>query len=352
MDRTPDQCDPLPISLFDYELPQELIAQKPLEDRAASRLLIVDRSTGGIEHSCFREIGKWLTPGDLLVINDTNVLPARLVATRETGGRVEFLLLEPLPDGVWRAMARPTRRLRPNERLSLLDRMDDPSGHVLTVVRKESDGMVVIDVPGFDEYQHEIGRVPLPHYITEALDDPDRYQTVYARESGSAAAPTAGLHFTDEILNELTSCGVGIARITLHVGPGTFQPVKVEDARLHKMHEERYHVDAHTVECIRNARRDGRRIVAVGTTSCRTLESIADRLDEPGPKSGSTDLYIMPGYNYKLVDALLTNFHLPRSTLLLLVSAFAGRELVLRSYAEAIDRRYRFYSFGDAMLIV
>jgi S-adenosylmethionine:tRNA ribosyltransferase-isomerase len=343
---------PLPISLFDYELPNELIAQRPLEDRSASRLLVLDRSTGSISHSMFRDIGEWLRPGDLLVLNNTRVFPARLYAQRATGGRVEILLLQDLGNGEWQGMARPARRLREGEKLIVLDRDEFPTKHQISVGRKQVGGTLVLDVPNADQILAESGHVPLPSYISEKLDDPDRYQTVYAHEAGSVAAPTAGLHFTQEILNRLRQHGLEIAYVTLHVGPGTFQPVKVEDVLKHQMHAERYAVSAATLAQLRNARNDGRRVIAVGTTSCRTLESVADRLSESGPIEGDTSLYITPGFEFKLVDALLTNFHLPRSTLLLLVSALAGRELVLRSYSEAIARRYRFYSFGDAMLIV
>lgn len=344
--------DPLPISLFDYDLPEELIAQEPLRDRAASRLLVLDRESGETTHTCFRHIGEWLVPGDLLVINDTRVLPARLLARRETGGKVEILLLRNEADERWQAMARPARRLRPGETLTLLDHDEGPAPFTVTVEQKHGDGTITVSLPESGKVLAAVGRVPLPHYITESLKEPERYQTVYARESGSVAAPTAGLHFTPELLEQLESDGLEIARVTLHVGPGTFQPVKVEDARDHSMHAERYQVDETALEQIRNAVRDGRRVIAVGTTSCRTLESVAGRLDEPGPLTGETDLYITPGYRFNVVSGLLTNFHLPRSTLLLLVSAFAGREPVLRGYAQAVERRYRFYSFGDAMLIV
>jgi S-adenosylmethionine:tRNA ribosyltransferase-isomerase len=353
MSRSRQQNDgPLPISLFDYELPEELIAQRPLEDRSASRLLVLDRSDGSISHSMFRDIGEWLRPGDLLVLNNTRVFPARLYAQRATGGRVEILLLQDLGNGKWQGMARPSRRLRDAETLAVLDRDEYPTQHEISVGRKQDDGTLVLDVPNANQVLAESGRVPLPSYITEKLDDPDRYQTVYADESGSVAAPTAGLHFTQEILDQLRQHRVEIAYVTLHVGPGTFQPVKVEDALKHQMHAERYVVSGATLEQLRNARNEGRRVIAVGTTSCRTLESIADRMSEFGPIAGNTSLYITPGFKFSVVDALLTNFHLPKSTLLLLVSALTSRELVLRSYSEAIARRYRFYSFGDAMLIV
>ena len=348
----PNSNASLPIDLFDYELPEELIAQQPLADRSASRLLVLERETSEIRHHMFREIGHWLRPGDLLVINDTRVHRARLDARRRSGGRVEFLLVEPLDGGLWRAMARPAKRLRAGEALQLFDVTGNPVDDQLVVMGREDDGYLIVDVPSFYEREEQIGHVPLPHYIGASLDDAERYQTVYAREPGSVAAPTAGLHFTDAMLTELAVQGIDTSRITLHVGPGTFQPVKSADALEHVMHAERYRVEPEALAKIRETRARGGRVIAVGTTSCRTLETIAPRIDDDGPISGSTDLYITPGYRFRLVDGLLTNFHLPRSTLLLLVSAFAGRELVLQAYQEAVESRYRFYSFGDAMLIV
>ena len=342
----------LPISLFDYDLPEELIAQHPLEDRSSSRLMIIDRANQRVNHSCFRDITHWLRDGDLLVVNDTRVIPARVMARRETGGQVELLLLRNLDGDEWEAMARPARRLRPEEYLDILDQYHQPVNLRARILGRNENGTVRLQVPEAERVLGTAGQVPLPSYISAELQDPERYQTVYAEESGSVAAPTAGLHFTDDVLQELTGLGVEIARVTLHVGPGTFQPVKTDDALEHTMHSERYIVRSEAREQVRRAKAAGRRLVAVGTTSCRTLESIANRLDEPGSIEGETTLYITPGYQFNLVDALLTNFHLPKSTLLLLVSAFAGRELVLRSYAEAIEHRYRFYSFGDAMLIV
>jgi S-adenosylmethionine:tRNA ribosyltransferase-isomerase len=348
-----EQSDqPLPISLFDYELPEELIAQRPLEDRSSSRLLVLDRQSERLTHTKFDQIYEWLHPGDLLVLNDTRVFPARLMAQRATGGRVEFLLLQEVSPEHWQAMARPARRLRIDEELTLLDHHDNVSDRSVTLRSKFGDGTVELFVPFSADVLENLGRVPLPSYITESLEDPDRYQTVYAERTGSVAAPTAGLHFTKEILDRLAGMGIESTYVTLHVGPGTFQPVKVDDATQHQMHAERYRVSSETLAALRAAKSEGRRVVAVGTTSCRTLETIADRLDEPGPINGETALYITPGYAFRNVDALLTNFHLPKSTLLMLVSAFAGRELVLRSYQEAIEHRYRFYSFGDAMLVL
>ncbi len=346
--------EPLRLSEYDYELPPELIAQEPIEPRDAARLLVLDRRTGRIEHRIFREIGDYLQPGDLLVVNDSRVLPARLFGRRATGGQVELLLLQARGDGHWEALARPARRLRPGEVIAILPRESEHAQLApATIVERLEEGRVLVQLPpevldALDRYGH----VPLPPYIRRALRDPERYQTVYARELGSVAAPTAGLHFTPELLDRLQRSGVGLARVTLHVGLGTFKPVQVEDARQHRMHAEWYHVPAETLAAIRSAREQGRRVVAVGTTSARTLESIPDRLDESGELTGWTDLYIVPGHRWRVVDALITNFHLPRSTLLLLVSSFAGRELIFRAYREAVERGYRFYSFGDAMLIL
>ncbi len=347
-----NQSTELPISLFDYELPEELIAQEPLADRTASRLLVLDRATGDCVHTHFAAIDQWLRRGDLLVVNDTRVFPARLMAQRETGGGIELLLVQDLGGDVWLAMARPSRRLKHGEELSILQSDESGDGFSATVVDKQDDGMIRIELPDALEVLNTAGQVPLPGYIHRPLEQVDRYQTVYARETGSVAAPTAGLHFTDAKMDQLRSMGVEIASVTLHVGPGTFQPVKVEDARQHTMHAERYVVEEPALESLRRARDEGRRIIAVGTTSCRTLEAISDQLDQPGPISGATALYITPGFDFQLVDGLITNFHLPKSTLLLLVSALAGREPVLRAYGEAIAHRYRFFSFGDAMLIL
>lgn len=344
---------PLPIADYDYALPQELIAQTPIEPRDASRLMVVHRATGRTQHRHFRDIGDYLRSGDLLVVNDTRVLPARLHGRRPGGGQVEFLLVRRLAPGVWEAMGRPGRRLRIGIEIPLLDREGWPSQQAAVVDGRREGGLFAIRLPEAVEADlGGFGEVPLPPYIHEHLSDPERYQTVYAHEAGSAAAPTAGLHFTAALLDQLQDNGVRIARVTLHVGLGTFQPVKVDDAREHHMHAEWYHVPVTTLAAIRQAHaRDGR-VIAVGTTSCRTLESLGDDLAAAQDVSGWTDLFIAPGHRWSVVDALVTNFHLPRSTPLILVSAFAGRDLILQAYQEAVRVRNRFFSFGDAMLII
>lgn len=352
----PSQSDspqpPLAMSDYDYDLPPELIAQTPIEPRDASRLMVVDSPSGRISHHHFRDIGAFLDPGDLLVLNDTRVIPARLHGRRPSGGLVEFLLLRRLADGSWEAMGRPGRRLRPGSTVSLFDSAGAATEQQVEVAGRLDDGLLSIRLPAEVEADLDrFGEMPLPPYIGERLDDPERYQTVYAVRTGSAAAPTAGLHFTQRLLDELSRQGVRIARITLHVGLGTFLPVKVEDARQHHMHREWYHVDAATLAAIRETERAGRRVVAVGTTSCRTLESLGAGVALDHDVTDWTDLFITPEHRWRLVDALVTNFHLPRSTLLLLVSGLAGRDLIMRAYAEAIHEGYRFFSFGDAMLI-
>lgn len=356
MNRVPSAMgEPIRLSDYDYTLPPELIAQEPIEPRDASRLLVVDRQTGRIEHRIFREIGAYLQRGDLLVVNDSRVLPARLFGRRASGGQVELLLLQPGSEpGYWEALARPARRLKPGEAVTILPREHTAADPVsVDIVERRPGGHVLVRLPSavldaLDRYGH----VPLPPYIRRALRDPERYQTVYARALGSVAAPTAGLHFTPELLDQLQQAGIAIAYVTLHVGLGTFKPVQVDDAREHRMHAEWYHVPAGTVAAIRAAKERGHRVVAVGTTSARTLESVAERLSATEDLTGWTELFIVPGHRWRVVDALVTNFHLPRSTLLLLVSSFMGRDLMFRAYAEAISQRYRFYSFGDAMLIL
>lgn len=344
--------NPILMSDYSYELPDELIAQTPIEPRDASRLLVVTRETQAIEHSRFREIDHFLDPGDLFVINDTRVLPARLHARRKTGGRVELLLLERRGLGRWQALARPLRRLRDGEEISLLDREGAETEYRAVIEERSGEGVVQVAFnPDTEGKLGALGEVPLPPYIHEPLANPSRYQTVYAREPGSAAAPTAGLHLTTELIDRLKGQGFRFTTVTLHVGLGTFQPVNVEDARLHHMHHEWYQVPAASLQAIREVRDSGHRVVAVGSTSCRTLETIAGDVESRTDLVGSTDLMIAPGYDWKLVDAMITNFHLPRTTLMLMVSALGGRDLILRSYREAVARHYRFYSFGDAMLI-
>lgn len=336
---------------FDYELPQELIAQRPASPRDAARLLVLDRASGEITDATVRELPRFLSPGDLLVLNDTRVMPARLVGEKAgTGGAVEVLLLDAKEHGVWEALVRPGRRLRPGAEVlfgggALRARVVEvtPSGG--RILRFEWEG------PSFEEVLHRLGEVPLPPYIKEKLDDPERYQTVFSREEGSKAAPTAGLHFTPELLARLEARGVEIAYVTLHVGLGTFRPVKAEYVHEHQMHAEYYRLPEATAQAVRRARSRGGRVVAVGTTVVRTLEAQATGGDvEAG--EGWTEIFIYPGYEFKAVDALLTNFHLPRSTLLMLVCAFAGREQVLGAYERAKELGYRFFSFGDAMLIL
>ncbi|MCO5175550.1 MAG: tRNA preQ1(34) S-adenosylmethionine ribosyltransferase-isomerase QueA [Thermomicrobiales bacterium] len=344
---------PIPIDWFDYDLPEELIAQHPVEPRDAARMLVVDRARQQISDRVFHDLPEYLQPGDLIVVNDTRVLRARLFAQRETGGRVEFLLLQRSADGNWTSLARPARRLRDGERLRLVGPDGQSGADIIEVVGRSEDAVVV----RFDDERaiDRAGRVPLPPYIHEDLGDPERYQTVYARETGSAAAPTAGMHFTPELMRQCEAAGIRMTSVTLHVGLGTFQPIKTQDVRDHPMHAEVYAVEPEAIRAIREARANGGRILAVGTTSVRTLESIADRVltsEDEGPVSGSTRLYITPGYEFQLVDRMITNFHLPRTTLLLLVASIMGEDLMRRAYAHAVRERYRFYSFGDAMLIV
>jgi len=355
------------ISDFDYHLPQELIAQTPVEPRDSSRLLVLQRATGTIEHRHFRDIGDYLRPGDLLIANQSRVIPARLLGRRPgTGGAVEVLLLSQRADlgpDHWETLVRPGRRLREGAQLVFGDEATGALLHGEISQRTEAGGRIIrfsvepldtqSNTPTVQELIDKIGKMPLPPYIHEPLQDPERYQTVYARITGSAAAPTAGLHFTPRLLDELRAKGVRIGFVTLHVGLDTFRPVEVEDYREHKMHSEEIHLDAETADLINETRASGGRVVAVGTTAVRTLESVASIYNgQIKPYSGSTRLYITPGYRYQVVDAMITNFHLPRSTLLLLVSAFTGKALMEKAYQEAIRERYRFFSFGDAMLIL
>ena len=332
---------------FYYDLPQELIAQTPLERRDASRLLCLDRATGNWVHRHFTDIVDYLQEGDTLVLNNSRVLPARLLGTRPSGGAVEVLLLRDRGEGVWECLTRPGRKTQPGQELIFGDL-------TATVVGALEDGnkLVKFHYEGiFLEILERLGKMPLPPYIREELGDQERYQTVYSKITGSAAAPTAGLHFTNELLDAIRARGVDVAEITLHVGLGTFRPVKAEEIADHHMHAEYCMMDTATARLLNETRRRGGRIVCVGTTSCRTLESLVGPDGSFREASAWTDIFIYPGYQFKAMDALITNFHLPESTLLMLVSAFAGRELILAAYQEAIRQKYRFFSFGDAMFI-
>ena len=335
---------------FYYELPEELIAQDPLEDRSSSRLLVLDKKTGETEHHVFREIVNYLDPGDCLVINDTKVIPARLIgAKEETGAKIEVLLLKRGADDVWENLVKPGRKAKPGTRISFGDGL--LTGEVVDIV-DEGNRLIHFEYEGiFEEILDRLGQMPLPPYITHQLKDKDRYNTVYAEHPGSAAAPTAGLHFTPELLEKIRDKGVDIAHVTLHVGLGTFRPVKVDDVENHHMHSEFYMIDETAAEKINRAKENGKRVICVGTTSCRTIESAADENGRLKACSGWTDIFIYPGYQFKILDALITNFHLPESTLVMLVSALAGRDHVLAAYEEAVRERYRFFSFGDAMFI-
>lgn len=336
---------------FYFDLPQELIAQDPLEDRASSRLLVLDRSTGEVEHRKFRDILEYLNPGDCLVINDTKVIPARLIGSKEgTDAKIEVLLLKRKENDIWETLVKPGKKAKPGTKISFGEGL--LIGEVIDVV-EEGNRLIQFSYQGiFEEILDQLGQMPLPPYITHQLEDKNRYQTVYAKHSGSAAAPTAGLHFTPELLKEIKESGVDIAHVTLHVGLGTFRPVKVENIQEHHMHSEFYHIEASEAEKINRAKRGGHRIICVGTTSCRTIESAAKPDGTLSECSGWTEIFIYPGYQFKVLDCLLTNFHLPESTLIMLVSALAGREHVLHAYEEAVKEQYRFFSFGDAMLIV
>ena len=336
---------------FYYDLPQELIAQDPLEDRSSSRLLVLDKKTGETQHHTFREIVNYLNPGDCLVINDTKVIPARLIgAKEETGAKIEVLLLKRKQNDVWETLVKPGRKAKPGTRISFGDGL--LKGEVIDVV-DEGNRLIRFEYDGiFEEILDQLGQMPLPPYITHQLKDKDRYNTVYAAHEGSAAAPTGGLHFTPELLEEIGRKGVDIARVTLHVGLGTFRPVKVDDVENHHMHSEFYMIDEEAAEKINGAKARGGRVICVGTTSCRTIESAADENGRLKACSGWTEIFIYPGYTFKVLDGLITNFHLPESTLIMLVSALAGREHVLAAYEEAVRERYRFFSFGDAMLII
>ena len=335
---------------YDYDLPEELIAQDPLEDRSSSRLMVLDRQTGDVEHRHFTDILEYLHPGDCLVINNTKVIPARLFGVKEdTQAKIEVLLLKRKENDIWETLVKPGKKAKPGTKLVFGDGL--LTAEVVDVV-EEGNRLIQFHYDGiFEEILDRLGEMPLPPYITHKLQDKNRYQTVYAKHEGSAAAPTAGLHFTKELLERIQEKGVDIARVTLHVGLGTFRPVKVENIQEHHMHSEYYVVTQEAADKINNAKADGGRVICVGTTSCRTIESASDDDGRVKACSGWTEIFIYPGYKFKVLDALITNFHLPESTLLMLVSALAGREHILAAYKTAVEEKYRFFSFGDAMFI-
>ena len=335
---------------FYYDLPKELIAQDPLCDRSASRLMILSKTDGSVKHDVFSDITRYLKEGDCLVLNDTKVIPARLIGVKtDTGANVEVFLLKRREDNLWETLVRPGKKLRIGAEVSFGDGLlkctiEDILDDGNRLVRFSFDGI-------FEEILDRLGQMPLPPYITHKLKDRNRYQTVYAKYEGSAAAPTAGLHFTNELLDKIRSMNVKVCFVTLHVGLGTFRPVKVDDVTKHHMHSEWYRIPEETARVINETKKEGGRVICVGTTSCRSLESAADEMGHISAKSGNTDIFIYPGYDFRVMDALITNFHLPESTLLMLVCAFAGKENIMNAYKSAIDEHYRFFSFGDAMFI-
>lgn len=335
---------------FYYELPEELIAQDPLEDRSSSRLLVLDKESGAVSHHVFKEITDYLHKGDCLVINDTKVIPARLIGSKVgTEAKIEVLLLKRKENNIWETLVKPGKKAKVGTKISFGEGL--LVGEVIDVV-EEGNRLIQFSYEGiFEEILDRLGQMPLPPYITHQLKDRDRYNTVYAAHEGSAAAPTAGLHFTPELLQKIEEKGVDIARVTLHVGLGTFRPVKVDEITDHHMHSEFYQIDEEAAEKINRAHDGGGRVICVGTTSCRTIESAADENGHLKACSGWTEIFIYPGYRFKVLDCLITNFHLPESTLIMLVSALAGREHVMAAYEEAVKERYRFFSFGDAMFI-
>lgn len=336
---------------FYFDLPQELIAQDPLEDRSSSRLLVLDRESGKTQHRVFRDIIEYLNPGDCLVVNNTKVIPARLYGSKiGTDAKIEVLLLKRREHNLWETLVKPGKKCRVGARISFGEGL--LIGEVIDVV-DEGNRLIRFEYEGiFEEILDKLGQMPLPPYIHHQLKDKNRYQTVYAKHDGSAAAPTAGLHFTPELLEEIKKKGVHIAHVTLHVGLGTFRPVKVEDVTDHHMHSEFYIVEPEQAELINRVKKEGGKIVAVGTTSCRTLESATDESGILKAGSGWTEIFIYPGYQFKMIDRLITNFHLPESTLMMLVSALAGKDKIMAAYEEAVKERYRFFSFGDAMFII
>lgn len=334
---------------FYFDLPEELIAQDPLPDRSSSRLLMLDKNSGETKHETFKNIIDYLNPGDCLVLNNTKVIPARLIGNRETGGQVEVLLLKRHENDVWETLVKPGKKCKPGAKLVFGDGI--LKAEVLETV-EEGNRLIQFKYEGiFEEVLDKLGEMPLPPYITHKLQDKNRYQTVYAKYEGSAAAPTAGLHFTNELLKQIEEKGVKIAYVTLHVGLGTFRPVKVDNVLEHHMHSEYYEITKEAADTINAAKKAGNKVICVGTTSCRTIESAADENGHLEPKCDNTEIFIYPGYRFKVLDELITNFHLPESTLVMLVSALAGKENVLSAYEEAIKERYRFFSFGDAMFI-
>lgn len=335
---------------FDFYLPEELIAQDPLEDRSSSRLLVLNKETGEIEHQIFRNITQYLRKGDCLVINNTKVIPARLIGEKEgTGAKIELLLLKRKENDIWETLVKPGKKAKVGTRISFGNGL--LVGEIVDVI-DEGNRLIQFHYEGiFEEILDQLGQMPLPPYITHQLEDKNRYQTVYAKYEGSAAAPTAGLHFTKELLKQIEDMGVVIANVTLHVGLGTFRPVKVDDVQNHHMHSEFYQVEESEAKKINEAKKLGNRVICVGTTSCRTVESAADEKGIIKACSGNTEIFIYPGYKFKVLDALITNFHLPESTLLMLVSALAGKEHIMHAYDIAVKEKYRFFSFGDAMFI-
>ncbi len=335
---------------FNYDLPEELIAQDPLEDRSSSRLMVLHKDTGRIEHKIFRNIIDYLNPGDCLVINDTKVIPARLMGIKEdTGAAIEVLLLKRNADDVWECLVKPGKKARTGARIVFGEGL--LVGEIVDVI-EDGNRMIKFHYEGiFEEILDKLGQMPLPPYITHKLQDKNRYQTVYAKNEGSAAAPTAGLHFTKELLEKIKEKGVNVVSITLHVGLGTFRPVKVDKIEEHHMHTETFNISKEAADTINRTRAAGGRVIAVGTTSCRTLESAAADDGTIPARSGDTDIFIYPGYKFKAIDCLITNFHLPESTLIMLVSALAGRDNIMNAYETAVKERYRFFSFGDAMFI-
>lgn len=338
------------VSDFYYDLPKELIAQEPIANRDMSKLLVLDKDTGSICHRLFKDILEYINKGDCLVLNDTRVIPARLLGEKEgTGGKIEFVLLKKINGDVWEVILKPGKKARPGSRFVFGN--GELRAEIIEII-EEGNRLVRFEYDGiFEEILDRVGIVPLPPYITRKLLDAERYQTVYSKYRGSAAAPTAGLHFTKELLDELTHRGVNIAYVTLHVGLGTFRPVKAENVQEHIMHSEFYRINEEDCKKINTTKENGRKVIAVGTTSCRVLETVGDENGKLKPQSGWTDIFIYPGYKYKVVDSLITNFHLPESTLIMLVSALAGSDRIMEAYNTAVRERYRFFSFGDAMFI-